>query len=398
CVGGGCGGARSVEALVAESCVVQSSAVSTGALDCGPGRSMDALTTSLLRLEAGPAADALTPPLVCLLSPADDGTVYCVGADFDNEGVPGCTCGDTRCLECPDLVLDATGTSRLRGVTDLAVGLRHACVISGGLAYCMGANDQGQKGYRRTSLIDILATQVEIGDAQPLGQVVAGANFTCVREADGTRGRAYCFGANDQSCLGRPPNVMTNFVPMPVVHRDGSTPMDGVVDIACAGDGALPTNPSSPHCCAVRADGEVFCWGGGGFGQLDGIATTLTRNLPRPLERPSGMGPARDVEVAPTVSCAVTVDDEVWCWGAGGAVRAAAATADHAPIRIDFPDGVDVRDISLSAGLTTGVEDAEIFAMARSWDGRVWCWGSNYDHQCAAGPAEDVTAPIEVTR
>ncbi len=109
------------------------------------------------------------------------------------------------------------------------------------------------------------------------------------------------------------------------------------------------------------------------------------------------MGLVRDVEVGPTLSCAVTVDDEVWCWGASGAVRQMPDLTNHAPVRISFPEPVAVRDLSLSAGLATGSADAEVFALARAWDGTVWCWGSNYDHQCNGASTMNVRMPLRVT-
>jgi hypothetical protein len=84
----------------------------------------------------------------------------------------------------------------------------------------------------------------------------------------------------------------------------GNSFTDGVTDIAVAQD----------HSCIIWKDG-VYCWGTNDHGQLgDG-----TRQLAVPTAAPAKVilpSRARQIAVANRVSCALTIADEIYCWGA----------------------------------------------------------------------------------
>jgi hypothetical protein len=91
---------------------------------------------------------------------------------------------------------------------------------------------------------------------------------------------------------------------------------DGVTDIAVADD----------HSCVIWKD-DVYCWGANTHGQLgDG-----TRQLAAPSGAPVKVvlpSRPRQVAVADRVSCALTVANEVYCWGDNNFGQTGAASHD----------------------------------------------------------------------
>ncbi len=65
------------------------------------------------------------------------------------------------------------------------------------------------------------------------------------------------------------------------------------------------------HFCARKRDGEVWCWGDNGAGQL-GDGTTVTRNVPVRVER---LPVATAIASGSFFTCALVQDGRVLCWG-----------------------------------------------------------------------------------
>ena len=91
----------------------------------------------------------------------------------------------------------------------------------------------------------------------------------------------------------------------------------------------------SSHACALGADRKVVCWGANYSGQLgfppdrDGASVDEERATPVVV---AGLPPVVDLVVGAYGACALTVGDDLWCWGShpGG-------SADHsapAPVRL----------------------------------------------------------------
>ena len=88
---------------------------------------------------------------------------------------------------------------------------------------------------------------------------------------------------------------------------------------------------ASTHVCAVTTGDELYCWGGNTSGELGrpprvDPATGDWRpdGLPTRVE---GLPPIAQVAVTVGTTCAVTTAGALWCWGAQGALTAAAGGA-----------------------------------------------------------------------
>lgn len=140
-------------------------------------------------------------------------------------------------------------------------------------------------------------------------------------------------------------------------------------------DGAISFDISDHHACAVRPDGQVWCWGGDNnhyeLGDEDAgrLAPTTTVPLPRA---------AVQVAVGDYHSCALLEDSEVYCWGKNTLGQLGYGTVvleNRTPVRA-LIDGV----AEIRAGQWT--------TCARKSNGEVWCWGENYNGQVGIGSSE----------
>ena len=134
----------------------------------------------------------------------------------------------------------------------LAVGGGHACGLTvGGAAYCWGGNQYGELG-------------------------------------DGTDGSAF----SETGGFGRP---------VPVAVLGGRT-------FAAVAAGGF-------HTCALDENGQAFCWGWHGLGQL-GVAPVQSPSDHRVTPTPVAGGlHFRRVGLAALHSCGITTDSVTYCWG-----------------------------------------------------------------------------------
>ena len=144
--------------------------------------------------------------------------------------------------------------------------------------------------------------------------------------------------------------------------------LEDVVDVAAGWE----------HHCAVSGSGEVYCWGSNCLGAL-GDGTTTDSATPVLV---AGLPPAERVVVPRGgwwVSCALTVDKEVWCWGQGY------EGFDKAPKHVY--DLRSIMDIDIGA----------FHICALDVNGILQCWGSNSSGRLGIGEDAPLffTSPVE---
>ncbi len=141
------------------------------------------------------------------------------------------------------------------------LGAHHSCALGadGSRLFCWGQNDSGQLG--DGSFVDRdYATRVR-SDGLLLRQMDMGGSHTCVL----TQGaEAYCVGANDSGQLGSGQGPVPTSVLVPV---SGGLSFAG----AFAAGGR--------HTCGLDANGDTYCWGSNGSGQL-GDGSRVLRPVP----------------------------------------------------------------------------------------------------------------------
>ena len=189
----------------------------------------------------------------------------------------------------------------LTGVLEMALGSLHTCVRTAEGVLCWGANYSGQIGVDPAELSEA-SRPTPVSVPGQVRQLVAGAEHTC---ALNDRGEVYCWGINFFGELGR--DAMDDN------YRPGKVAGLGSADIVQLEAGAS-------HTCVVDGDGDVYCWGFNGRGEL-GAATAQPWSA-EPVRVPLPFGAA--TVAAFTVTCAVPLGvpdgaTEVRCWGPSGA-------------------------------------------------------------------------------
>ncbi|MCA9684483.1 MAG: hypothetical protein KC457_19975 [Myxococcales bacterium] len=117
----------------------------------------------------------------------------------------------------------------------------------------------------------------------------------------------------------------------------------------------IDVDVSHSHRCWIEADGELWCQGRNGFGQLGTGGSDPTEDpvlVPLP-------GRARALAISGSQSCAL-VDEELWCWGTQ--FNHSGAPRDSASFELDAHELMLTDD--LSCALVS--------------DGGLRCWGSEY--------------------
>ncbi|HTM19966.1 MAG TPA: hypothetical protein VL172_05650, partial [Kofleriaceae bacterium] len=286
------------------------------------------------------------------------GTVSCWGgAPFDE--MPAARGGSVK-------PVTITG---LTGVTDVALGVYHACVIlrDGGVR-CWGYNGSGELGDGST---ERRMAPVTPPGLPPIAEVAMpwsqSSSHTCARSR---AGEVYCWGNNGAGQVqpGGPVHVAT---PVKVAGIAGATAL------------AL----SSQGSCAL-VGGVPRCWG-----SVVAPPGTVLGGKPAPL---AGLDHIAEIGLGETVACARRDDGSVWCWGNRSKDPAPAAVELGGKARVLAVAGyraAAIRDDGSVVGFwlesdgkpevvrgATGAADLALsgdHACALDGQGRVLCWGSN---------------------
>ena len=234
-----------------------------------------------------------------------------------------------------------------------------------------------------------IGVAVSFDVAHPSGRVATdrvalGDAHTCVIKDDGT---VWCFGDNSDGQLGN-----SSFGP-----PDSTTP----VQTSGFGTGrtAVQVAAGERHTCALLDNGEVWCWGSGGNNELANGALQSSD----PVKVPLGAGiTASRIFVGGRVSCALTSDNRLTCWGqnhkgqiGNGTVLASGGVAPAAVSNIP------------TSFVPAHVDPGGRHVCAAATGGAVWCWGDDDRNQLGTaadgaaavnvpGPADSITAARSV--
>lgn len=230
-------------------------------------------------------------------------------------------------------------------VQQLAAGFSHYCVLlSGGRVACSGSNAFGQLGRPTDAPNDGSLQFVEGVDN--VAELALGGDQSCALLSSG---QVTCWGV-------RPDHNPAQGEP-PVEARA----LEGLGTVISLSVGAQ-------HLCAVNTSFEVHCLGDNTYRQID--LEPITRRSITQLE-PLGIGVEyRAVHAARYGTCAVTSDQQVWCWGMTNTDQFIAPT--------QVPSLDSVRNMipgSMARHYCAQTEDHEMF-----------CWG--LDHVGQLGRAK----------
>ncbi|MEY3696387.1 MAG: hypothetical protein RJA41_37, partial [Actinomycetota bacterium] len=191
-------------------------------------------------------------------------------------------------------------------------------------------------------------------------QISTGGYNTCALLDDAT---VECWGYNFSGALGDNVSLETD-VKTPVKPLN----LNNVVKISSG----------STHQCALKANGNVWCWGNNIFGEL-GDGTNYSTKKPNIVP---GISDAIDIDVNYSTSCAVLSDFTVKCWGLNiGNIFNDNTTKNLSPREV--PNLFNVKKLSLG----------RTFNCALLNNGDLKCWGDNSIGQIGVGYISSESTP-----
>ena len=132
------------------------------------------------------------------------------------------------------------------------------------------------------------------------------------------------------------------------------------------------------HACIVSPTGTVHCWGDHTNGALG-----EHRGCNPPLEAAGGepdcilgvaimpaLPPARELAAGDDVTCAITMDDRVVCWGEAGKLGGSRLPALDPPTPVQLPGGdlLAAARLIINHGTVCAIDRAQV----------LWCWGDGF--------------------
>lgn len=272
-------------------------------------------------------------------------------------------------------------------LVQVAAGGFHSCAIdTEGTAYCWGDNRYGQAGGAPSSD----AVGVHAIDGPRFVTLAAGGQHTCGLDEQGL---AWCWGNNEFGQLGngaqtrrsQPARVAGGLRFISITagdnHTCGLTPdgrawcwgdqWDRAAGAFRAGDnlkepfavgGGLTfvrIDAGGHHTCAVTRDQQAWCWGNNGRRQASPETDWNTIDYPAQV---AGLPPVREIRGGADYSCALALSGEIYCWGKGD------ETVDPSP-RMLRPATTPTRFTDLGAG--------EHHICGLSDEGQVFCWSDS---------------------
>jgi alpha-tubulin suppressor-like RCC1 family protein len=275
-------------------------------------------------------------------------------------GYGGLGDGTTESRYSPTLV---TGLS---SVTKISAGQRGTCaVLADHTARCWGENDWQELG-SGTGVRLVPTAVLGVSDAVniSLGEVWAAAVST--------GGKGYSWGYNE---LVRSTPPITGLLGDPTFT--GSTrsagPISGLTGIVDIGAG-------DSFGCALLSDGNVWCWGTGGF--LGDHTSTLSA-APVKSEASSVAG----MSVGIDHTCVRLTSGTAQCWGSDDLGQLGNGTTSTTLQTYPVPVSGLASVVGISAGWS------HTCALLSLGGGTVQCWGSNFAGQLGDGTLTDHNVP-----
>ncbi len=265
-----------------------------------------------------------------------------------------------------------------------------------GTGWCWGNDDFEQLGNGGNVMFPggfymTAPAQISTNDVSTWKMLSAAGGFEDVNSfACGIAGNdtLWCWGGDLYGQLGNGGTTGTEIIPT-AVDVSGGIP-DTWKSVAVNG-----TYGGFKVGCAIAMNDTLWCWGIDAYGSLGNGGTTGTQTSPSAVDT-SGSIPDtwKKVDTSGITTCAIGIDDTLWCWGddgfgqiGNGAVTTAQQTS---PVAADITGSIPDtwKDISLG----------NYHACAVGNDDTLWCWGADFFDQLGNGATTtNQTSPVQVS-
>ena len=258
----------------------------------------------------------------------------------------------------------------------VSAGENHTvALLNDGTLWAWGSNADGRLGIGHSGGNYAIPYQVEDGGLGVTGwiNVFAGYHHTL---AICNGGNLYAWGAN--SLAGRLGVGVGDSTPrnVPTAVDITNTSATGWVDVV-AGDN---------HTLAICKDGNLYAWGGNGFGQLGAAGGTGgNRSIPGAVSVPTGASDTEWIAVSAGThySFALCSEGTLWAWGdnANGRLGIGHSGGSYATPRLVDAAG----DIAGTSDSWNAIFSGHTHALAFCDRGILWSWGTNGAGQLGKG-------------
>ena len=284
-----------------------------------------------------------------------DGTVWSWGQN--NNGELGL--GNTTEYSEPQQIIDIK-----EKITDVKTGYYHSIALTEkGEVYTWGYNGNGQlgNGTREDSLVPVKVTGLE-----NIAKIDA---YKYITIALTQNGEVYVWGRG----YGKTP-VKLNFS-RKIIDVAGNIVLAenrkayNLTETASYGKDLIKISAGESHYLGLTSDGEVYAWGGNGYGQLGDGTNTSTYTEPAKVVTPDGKSKISnivDISAGNMYSIITDKDGKVYTFGNYGDYRTANTVHSNKPVEIQ--DLYKTELVAASEGGHTAIVD---------WDGNVYTVGLN---------------------
>ncbi len=184
----------------------------------------------------------------------------------------------------------------------------HNCAVkTDGTVWCWGSNGSGQLGAPSShtcsyswGTYDCSPDPIKVVGLQSAILVDVGKNWSCAIKTDGT---VWCWGSGGYGNMGNG------------TYGSFSTPVQASLP---AGTKSIAVGEK--HACALNENGSVWCWGKNDDGEVgdNQAASDSNGNVTTPVQVfgfPSGV---TAMDAGDNHTCAIVADGNLWCWGGNG--------------------------------------------------------------------------------
>ena len=242
----------------------------------------------------------------------------------------------------------------------LGAGSASTCaLLSDGSVRCWGSNFAGQLGNGESGDA-VVVPPVVASLPQETSALAVGSAFACAQ----TGAEIWCWGGDFSGELGN--------------GAAGASPLPAPITIVGP---QSPIAAGGSHGCAA-GDGTALCWGANAAKQVSFGYAELEAQSPQF----SGLAfsPAQ-LALGSAHSCALDVDESVWCWGANA----------EGQLGSDVPGPLAPTQVSRLTDVTRVAAGAKHTCAVSA--GEVWCWGANARGQVGQPAAPAIFEPMPVS-
>lgn len=201
-------------------------------------------------------------------------------------------------------------------------------------------------------------------------QVSVGYDHICAVD---TQGHVYCWGNNEHGELGIGRADSVHRTPV-IVHSDKHF---------------TQVTAGWNHTCAVRQEGEIYCWGRSRFGAMGNGQVNAQDSIQATPTKVESEQTFRQVAAGAGFNCALAQTDSIYCWGFNKRDQLGLGVTDSIQPGPAVVEGSPSSVTDLTAG--TG----HVCVLTEGGDG--FCWGSNEGLQIGTGSrAGMLTSPQKV--